>query len=197
MVNAVVLIQCEIDSIAEAAQAIADIEGISDVYSVAGEWDLVAIVRMGDHEDLASVIPGGVGHRRMEHGGEHEPDPALVDAPGDSVRLERHLHPERLQQVGPAAPRGGRPVPVLRHHRPGPRRDDGGDGGRSSVARSRLSTPGQNSLIASGRLAQHPHQRRGDHRQAEQEHQDVPALDPARLHRVEAHGHSYPGPPNR
>jgi len=60
MVNAVVLIQCEIDSIPEAAQAIADIEGISEVYSVAGEWDLVAIVRVRDHEDLASVIPGGV-----------------------------------------------------------------------------------------------------------------------------------------
>jgi DNA-binding Lrp family transcriptional regulator len=60
MVNAVVLIQCEIDSIPEAAQAIADIEGISEVYSVAGEWDLVAIVRVQDHEDLATVIPGGV-----------------------------------------------------------------------------------------------------------------------------------------
>ena len=60
MVNAVVLIQCEIDSIPEAAQAIADIDGISEVYSVAGEWDLVAIVRVPDHEDLAKVIPGGV-----------------------------------------------------------------------------------------------------------------------------------------
>jgi DNA-binding Lrp family transcriptional regulator len=60
MVNAVVLIQCEIDEIPEAAQAIADIEGISEVYSVAGEWDLVAIVRVQDHEDLAKVIPGGV-----------------------------------------------------------------------------------------------------------------------------------------
>jgi DNA-binding Lrp family transcriptional regulator len=60
MVNAVVLIQCEIDEIPEAAQAIADIEGISEVYSVAGEWDLVAIVRVPDHEELAKVIPGGV-----------------------------------------------------------------------------------------------------------------------------------------
>ena len=60
MVNAVVLIQCEIDAIPEAAQAIADIEGISGVYSVAGEWDLVAIVRVPNHEDLAMVIPGGV-----------------------------------------------------------------------------------------------------------------------------------------
>lgn len=60
MVNAVVLIACEIDEIPAAAQAIADIQGISEVYSVAGEWDLVAIVRVSDHEDLARVIPGGL-----------------------------------------------------------------------------------------------------------------------------------------
>jgi DNA-binding Lrp family transcriptional regulator len=61
VVNAVVLIACEIDEIAEAAQAIADIQGISEVYSVAGEWDLVAIVRVSEHDDLARVIPGGIG----------------------------------------------------------------------------------------------------------------------------------------
>ncbi|HJP67155.1 MAG TPA: Lrp/AsnC ligand binding domain-containing protein [Actinomycetota bacterium] len=60
MVNAVVLIQCAIDSIPEAAQAIADIEGVSEVYSVAGEVDLVAIVRVSNHDDLAKVIPGGM-----------------------------------------------------------------------------------------------------------------------------------------
>jgi DNA-binding Lrp family transcriptional regulator len=61
MVNAVVLIQCQIDSIPEAAQAIADIDGVSEVYSVAGEFDLVAIVRVSEHQDLARVIPQGVG----------------------------------------------------------------------------------------------------------------------------------------
>ncbi len=60
MVHAVVLIQCEIDEIPEAAQAIADLEGVSEVYSVAGEFDLVAIVRVPEHDDLARVIPGGI-----------------------------------------------------------------------------------------------------------------------------------------
>ncbi|MGZ5128661.1 MAG: Lrp/AsnC family transcriptional regulator [Actinomycetota bacterium] len=59
-VHAVVLIQCEIDAIPEAAQAIADIEGVSEVYSVAGEFDLIAIVRVPNHEDLAHTIPGGI-----------------------------------------------------------------------------------------------------------------------------------------
>ena len=60
MVNAVVLIACEIDAIPEAAQAIADIDGVSEVYSVAGEFDLVAIVRVATHDDLARVIPQGL-----------------------------------------------------------------------------------------------------------------------------------------
>jgi DNA-binding Lrp family transcriptional regulator len=60
MVHAVVLVQCEIDVIPEAAQAIADLGGVSEVYSVAGEFDLVAIVRVAEHDDLATVIPGGI-----------------------------------------------------------------------------------------------------------------------------------------
>jgi DNA-binding Lrp family transcriptional regulator len=59
-VHAVVLIHCEIDGVPEAAEAIADIDGVSEVYSVAGEFDLVAIVRVGAHDDLAAIIPGGI-----------------------------------------------------------------------------------------------------------------------------------------
>ena len=60
MVHAIVLVQCEIDEIPEAAQAIADIDGVTEVYSVAGEVDLVAIVRVRAHDDLAGVIPQGI-----------------------------------------------------------------------------------------------------------------------------------------
>ncbi len=59
-VHAVVLIHCQIDEIPEAAQAIADISGVTEVYSVAGEVDLVAIVRVAEHDELAKVIPGGI-----------------------------------------------------------------------------------------------------------------------------------------
>ena len=59
-VHAVVLIQCDVDGIAAAAETIADVEGVSEVYSVAGEFDLVAIVRVPAHDDLAKVIPGGI-----------------------------------------------------------------------------------------------------------------------------------------
>ena len=59
-VHAVVLIQCDVDAITGAAEAIADVDGVSEVYSVAGEFDLVAIVRVPAHDDLAKVIPGGI-----------------------------------------------------------------------------------------------------------------------------------------
>jgi DNA-binding Lrp family transcriptional regulator len=59
-VHAVVLIQCEIDRIPEAARSIADLDGVSEVYSVAGEFDLVAIVRVAEHDQLATVIPEGI-----------------------------------------------------------------------------------------------------------------------------------------
>jgi len=56
MVAAVVLLRAERDHIPTAAQAVADIEGVAEVYSVSGEWDLVAIVRVPEWEKIASVV---------------------------------------------------------------------------------------------------------------------------------------------
>jgi DNA-binding Lrp family transcriptional regulator len=56
MITAVVMITTESDRIPEAAQAIAELDSVSEVYSVTGEIDLIAIVRVRRHEDLADVI---------------------------------------------------------------------------------------------------------------------------------------------
>jgi DNA-binding Lrp family transcriptional regulator len=56
MITAVVLISTEAALIPEAAQAIANVSGVSAVYSVTGEVDLIAIVKVRRHEDLAGVI---------------------------------------------------------------------------------------------------------------------------------------------
>lgn len=56
MVTAIVLIQAERDMIPETAEALTDVQGVSEVYSVAGDWDLVAIVRVKEHEQLADVV---------------------------------------------------------------------------------------------------------------------------------------------
>ncbi|MGO2004841.1 Lrp/AsnC family transcriptional regulator [Arthrobacter rhombi] len=56
MITAFVMIQTVADSIPECAQKISELEGISEVYSVAGDWDLIAIARVRNHEDLAEAI---------------------------------------------------------------------------------------------------------------------------------------------
>lgn len=61
MVTAIVLIKCDVHQVPETAQALADMADISEVYSVAGEYDLVAIVRVSRHEDLADVVTGEIG----------------------------------------------------------------------------------------------------------------------------------------
>jgi DNA-binding Lrp family transcriptional regulator len=58
MITAIVNISAAVDRIPEVAQAIAEIDGVSEVYSVAGDVDLVAMVRVRQHEDLADVIAG-------------------------------------------------------------------------------------------------------------------------------------------
>ena len=44
----------------EVAQALIDLPGISEAYSVAGTYDLVAIVRVRDHDALADLVAGRV-----------------------------------------------------------------------------------------------------------------------------------------
>jgi DNA-binding Lrp family transcriptional regulator len=56
VVTTVVLAVCDIHKIPETAQAVADIAEVSEVYSVAGDYDLVIMVRVRDHDDLARVV---------------------------------------------------------------------------------------------------------------------------------------------
>ena len=55
-VTAVVLIKAKTREINELAQALAEIEGVAEVYSVAGRYDLVAVVRARRNEDIADII---------------------------------------------------------------------------------------------------------------------------------------------
>ena len=58
MVTAIVLVKTDVARIPETAEAIAQIAEVTEVYSVTGEFDLVALVRVRAHEELADVIPG-------------------------------------------------------------------------------------------------------------------------------------------
>ncbi len=56
MVHAFVLIDGAPARVADLAVELAGIEGVSEVYSVAGHADIVAVVRVRRHEDLADVV---------------------------------------------------------------------------------------------------------------------------------------------
>ena len=56
MVSAVVLLSVEHDWINEVARSLADMDGVGDVYSVAGRFDLVAVLRVKTNDELADLV---------------------------------------------------------------------------------------------------------------------------------------------
>jgi DNA-binding Lrp family transcriptional regulator len=60
MLTAIVLIDTEPDRIPEVGNEVAELKGVSEVYSVTGKADLVAMVRVREHDDLAAVIADGI-----------------------------------------------------------------------------------------------------------------------------------------
>lgn len=56
MITAIVFVQADVARIPEVGEQIAELAGISEVYSVTGDVDLVAMVRVRTHEDVAAVV---------------------------------------------------------------------------------------------------------------------------------------------
>jgi DNA-binding Lrp family transcriptional regulator len=56
MLTAVVLLKSTRDGLTSLGPKLADIEGIAEVYTVTGEWDFIAIVRVREHDELADVV---------------------------------------------------------------------------------------------------------------------------------------------
>lgn len=56
MVNAIVLIRVERAKVNEVAQALLELTGVTEVFSVAGQYDLVAILRTEANEDIADLV---------------------------------------------------------------------------------------------------------------------------------------------
>ena len=56
MITAIVHVSAEVSQIPEVATAIAAIDGVSEVYSVTGPIDLIVLVRVRDHDEIAAVI---------------------------------------------------------------------------------------------------------------------------------------------
>jgi DNA-binding Lrp family transcriptional regulator len=56
MTHAVVLIEAERSAIESLGGALAGVEGVAEAYSVTGEWDFVAMLRVRDPEEVAQVV---------------------------------------------------------------------------------------------------------------------------------------------
>jgi DNA-binding Lrp family transcriptional regulator len=56
VITTIVLIRADPKSIPQVAQRLAGIDGVTEVYSVSGEWDLVAIVRVAEYDRIAQVV---------------------------------------------------------------------------------------------------------------------------------------------
>ncbi|MBV9310760.1 MAG: Lrp/AsnC ligand binding domain-containing protein [Solirubrobacterales bacterium] len=63
MTHAIVLIQAERSALATLGEELADIEGVAEAYSVTGDWDFVAILRLREHDELARVVTGELSQR--------------------------------------------------------------------------------------------------------------------------------------
>jgi DNA-binding Lrp family transcriptional regulator len=58
MTHAIVLIQAESSKLGTLGSELAGIEGVAEAYSVTGEWDFVAILRLREQDQLAQVVTG-------------------------------------------------------------------------------------------------------------------------------------------
>ena len=60
MITAIVFIQAEVSQLSETAAQIADIDGVTEVYSVTGDLDLVAMVRVREIDGVSTVVADGI-----------------------------------------------------------------------------------------------------------------------------------------
>ena len=60
MITAVVLINGEKSAIGDLGEKLAAVAGVSEVYSVTGEIDFIAVIRASKHEELADIVTKGI-----------------------------------------------------------------------------------------------------------------------------------------
>jgi DNA-binding Lrp family transcriptional regulator len=58
MLTAVILIKASREGLRSLGPKLADVEGVAEVYTVTGEWDFLAIIRVREHDELARVVTG-------------------------------------------------------------------------------------------------------------------------------------------
>ena len=56
MITSIVMIKCEMGQVKSVAEKLVDLNGVSEVYSITGEWDILAVVRVKEFDSLATVV---------------------------------------------------------------------------------------------------------------------------------------------
>lgn len=56
MITTIVLVRAEPRLIPQCARHLAGLDGVTDVYSVSGEWDLIVILKVPQYEDIAAIV---------------------------------------------------------------------------------------------------------------------------------------------
>jgi DNA-binding Lrp family transcriptional regulator len=56
VLTAFILVKSSRDGLSHLGAELADVDGVAEVYTVTGEWDFIAIVRVREHDDLAKVV---------------------------------------------------------------------------------------------------------------------------------------------
>ena len=56
MLTAFILVKSTREGLTRLGPALADVPGVAEVYTVTGDWDFVAVVRVRQHDDLAGVV---------------------------------------------------------------------------------------------------------------------------------------------
>ena len=56
MVTAVILVKANREGMRSLGSQLADVKGVAEVYTVTGEWDFVAIIRVREHDELAELM---------------------------------------------------------------------------------------------------------------------------------------------
>ncbi len=61
MITAIVLINCEVGKVHPVSEALMELEGVAEVYSISGEYDILAIIRVTEYDSLAGVVSENIG----------------------------------------------------------------------------------------------------------------------------------------
>jgi DNA-binding Lrp family transcriptional regulator len=60
MITAIVTLECEVGKVHDVAEALADLDGVAEVYSVSGDYDILSVVRVKEYDELAKVVTGAI-----------------------------------------------------------------------------------------------------------------------------------------